>query len=295
MRLRRLVAAGAVVLLGAVAPARAEAASATCPSVISHRAGGVLPDAVAPENTIEGIHAVAGLGATSVEMDVRWSAGNGTASYPGWPVLMHDPTVDRTTNGTGAVSSLGLNALLALYAQDYAPFKTQSQWANVHVPYAWSFLDQLQVDDVSGLLHINIAPNRVQADKLMYYVGLFPAISGRLTFMGDADVLGPMHGWYPSLTYAYIEYPPAGVIRSAAAIRALGAGIYVLPIQNADLTAAAVAYWHAAGIKVWVWSSDLPTYDTAANWQKAADMGVDTLITNRSADATSYYASICTT
>lgn len=279
---------------------RKAGASGTLPSVIAHRAGGVqptgvttaVPDAVAPENTIEGIHEVAAGGAHAVEMDVRWSKGDGTANYPGWPVLMHDPTVDRTTNGTGAVASLGLTALQALFAQDYAPFKGQSKWASVHVPYAWSFLDQLQVDGVDGLLHINIPPNRVQADKLMYYVGLFPALNGHLTFMGDADVLGPMHGWYPSLTYAYIEYPPSGTIRAASAIHALGANIYVLPIQNADLDAAAVAYWHAAGIQVWTWSSDLPTYDTQANWQKAADLGIDALITNRAPQASAYYAGI---
>jgi glycerophosphoryl diester phosphodiesterase len=75
----------------------------------------------------------------------------------------------------------------------------------------------------------------------------------------------------------------------------LGAGIYVLPIQNADLSAAAVAYWHAAGIKVWAWSSDLPTYDTQANWQKAADLGIDTLITNRGPAAKTFLATYCTT
>lgn len=289
---RTAAATVAVLIVGIAGPARA-AAPASCPSVISHRAG----NNVAPENTVEGIAAVAGLGATSTEMDIRWSKGDGTASYPGWPVLMHDPTVDRTTNGTGAVSSLGLGALLALFANDYTPagvtpsFKTS--YPNAHVPYAWSFLDQLQVSGVDGLLHINIAPNRVQMDKLMYYVGLFPALAGHLTYMGDADVIGPMHSWYPALTYAYIEYPPAGTVRSVGAIAATGAGIYVLPIQNADLDAAAVTYWHAAGVKVWAWSSDTESIDVQANWKKAADLGIDTLITNHAAEVSSYYATYC--
>lgn len=293
-RLRRAAALGAAVLLvGAVAPDRAEAAVAACPSVISHRAGGVVPDAVAPENTVAGIQAVTALGATAVEMDVRWSKGDGTASYAGWPVLMHDPTLDRTTNGTGNVADLGLTQILGYLAQDYAPWKTDPRFSAVHVPYAYDFLAATYGAGASPLLHINVAPDRVQMDKLMHYVDLTPGARDRTWLMADGSIVASMHSWYPDLSYVYIEYPPAGVIRSAAAIQVTGARIYALPIQNADLTAAAVAYWHAAGIQVWTWSSDLPAYDTQANWQKAADLGIDTLVTNNAAEATAFYATLC--
>ena len=73
------------------------------PLVISHAACG----GHAPENTIAGIRAALDFGVDAIEVDVR-------ASADGVPVLMHDPTVDRTTNGSGGVAELSLNQLRAL-------------------------------------------------------------------------------------------------------------------------------------------------------------------------------------
>ena len=75
------------------------------PLVISHAACG----GHAPENTLQGIRTAIELGAEAIEIDVR-------ASADGVPVLMHDPTVDRTTGGEGAVADLTLDQLRALDA-----------------------------------------------------------------------------------------------------------------------------------------------------------------------------------
>jgi glycerophosphoryl diester phosphodiesterase len=56
---------------------------------------------IAPENTIAAFDAAAKAGARYVEVDVR-------ATRDGHLVLMHDATVDRTTNGHGAVQDLTL-------------------------------------------------------------------------------------------------------------------------------------------------------------------------------------------
>lgn len=52
-----------------------------------------------PENTLVAVRGALDRGADAVEVDVR-------LTRDGIPVLMHDPTVDRTTNGVGAVNSL---------------------------------------------------------------------------------------------------------------------------------------------------------------------------------------------
>lgn len=65
------------------------------PVVFAHRGGAE----VAPENTLEAFRAAEELGDVVLELDVQVCA-DGTA------VLMHDLTVDRTTDGTGAVSLL---------------------------------------------------------------------------------------------------------------------------------------------------------------------------------------------
>ena len=75
------------------------------PRWIAHRGGGSL----APENTFAGIRLAARLGYKAVEFDVMLS-GNGT------PVLIHDETLERTTNGVGRVCDTPDSILLALDA-----------------------------------------------------------------------------------------------------------------------------------------------------------------------------------
>ena len=60
------------------------------PRVFTHRCGGAL----APENTLAGLRIAAALGIRAVEFDVMLSA-------DGTPWLIHDETLERTTDGIG--------------------------------------------------------------------------------------------------------------------------------------------------------------------------------------------------
>ena len=80
------------------------------PLVISHAACG----GHAPANTLAGIRAALAFNVDGIEIDVQ-------CSKDGVPVLMHDLTVDRTTNGTGAVAELTLEQLKALDAGGEPP------------------------------------------------------------------------------------------------------------------------------------------------------------------------------
>jgi len=62
-----------------------------------------------PENTLASFRAAVDTGADSVEFDLRLSA-------DGHAVVIHDETVDRTTDGTGTVSDLPVAELRALDA-----------------------------------------------------------------------------------------------------------------------------------------------------------------------------------
>ena len=68
--------------------------------VIGHRGAAGL----APENTLKSIRVAVELGVEYVEFDVR-------RTRDGFPVVVHDQTVDRTTNGSGAVQELDLAAI----------------------------------------------------------------------------------------------------------------------------------------------------------------------------------------
>ena len=75
------------------------------PRFIAHRGGGAL----APENSLAGIRLAARLGFRAVEFDVMLSA-------DGIPVLFHDETLERTTDGQGKLAQNTLAQLRQLDA-----------------------------------------------------------------------------------------------------------------------------------------------------------------------------------
>lgn len=75
------------------------------PAVLAHRCGGTL----APENTLAGLAAASANACGGVEFDVMLS-GSGS------PMLIHDETLERTTNGRGRVADTPDDTLLALDA-----------------------------------------------------------------------------------------------------------------------------------------------------------------------------------
>ena len=75
------------------------------PVVVAHRGA----SSTRPENTIPSFEEAIRIGARLVEFDVR-------LSLDGVPVVMHDATVDRTTDGTGPVHELTADQLAALNA-----------------------------------------------------------------------------------------------------------------------------------------------------------------------------------
>lgn len=83
----------------------ASGASSSGASAVAHRGGGHD----APENTIAAIRAASENGAMGVELDLEFTA-------DGVPILMHDETVDRTTNGSGLLSKMLFSELRKLDA-----------------------------------------------------------------------------------------------------------------------------------------------------------------------------------
>ena len=72
--------------------------------VVAHRGGALLGP---PENTLPAIEKAIEVGADLIEIDIR-------QTRDGHLVLMHDQTVNRTTNGRGRVSDLTLDQILSL-------------------------------------------------------------------------------------------------------------------------------------------------------------------------------------
>lgn len=75
------------------------------PLFFAHRGGSLL----APENTITAFERGVSCGADALELDIQ-------ATSDGEIVVIHDPTVDRTTDGSGPVASYTLEKLQSLDA-----------------------------------------------------------------------------------------------------------------------------------------------------------------------------------
>jgi glycerophosphoryl diester phosphodiesterase len=78
------------------------------PMIFGHRGA----SASAPENTLPSFELALSQGADAVELDVKLTADEQA-------VVIHDPTVDRTTDGTGRVNRLRLSEIKKLDAGKY--------------------------------------------------------------------------------------------------------------------------------------------------------------------------------
>lgn len=99
---------------------------------------------VAPENTIPAFIAAALAGAQQIEFDVQ-------LTKDGKLVIMHDLTVDRTTDGKGAVKDLTFDEIRSLDAGS----KFDPKFAGVKVP---TFEETLDVLPPNIILNIHVKP-----------------------------------------------------------------------------------------------------------------------------------------
>ena len=113
------------------------------PQVIVHRLGGAL----APENTLAGLEVAARLGFKAVEFDVMLSA-------DGVPMVIHEETLRRTTNGAGRVAKQSAKALRQLDAGS----RHHHAFAAEKIP---TFVEVLQICERLGVLpNVEIKPAR---------------------------------------------------------------------------------------------------------------------------------------
>ena len=95
-------------------------------AVIAHRGF----SGARPENTLAAVRAAIDVGADMVEVDV-------TLTADGHVVCIHDDTVNRTTNGSGPVTSFELDELQRLDAGSWF----SSDWAGERIPTMEDVLD----------------------------------------------------------------------------------------------------------------------------------------------------------
>ncbi|MGW5781801.1 glycerophosphodiester phosphodiesterase [Streptomyces sp. NPDC003863] len=267
------VAGLATVFVVAAPPSRSEprpAASAAAASPWMRAAGAPLTviahrgaPSAAPENTLVSDEVARRGGAVWIENDVQ-------PSKDGVPYILHDTTVDRTTDGTGAIRSLTSAQLDALDAGSwFAP-----AYAGTRVPTLAAQLADLRERGGKLLLEIKGRHTRAEVARIVRDVR-DQDMTDRV-FVQSFDV--------PSLRYAHELAPelPLGLLRSTldadpvAVAKDLDLAAYNVADTALATRPQAVGDLHAAGVAVNVW-----TVDTPARWKALDALGVDGVITNR--------------
>ena len=164
-----------------------------------------------PENTVPAIEAAARKGAAMVEIDIK-------RCKTGELVLMHDDTVDRTTTGTGKVSSLTFDEIRALdagvkkdakFAGTKVPtfdeaidcLPNEGIWINVHCKGVVTVKEVVRKLKEKGRLHQAFIAGR---EKIIRAARKVESGIGASLFMTNPDGRG--NPWTNDGIRAYVEY-----------------------------------------------------------------------------------------
>ncbi|WP_380283196.1 glycerophosphodiester phosphodiesterase [Kitasatospora purpeofusca] len=231
-------------------------------TVFAHRGA----SSAAPENTLLSDEVARRAGADWIENDVQ-------PSRDGVPYVLHDDTVNRTTNGAGRIRDLTSAQLDGLDAGSWFAPAT----AGARVPSLAAQLDDLRTRGGSLLLEIKGPHTRDEVARIVKDVRDH-GMTGRVLVQSfEVDALRHTRELAPDLPLALLradlDADPVAVARD------LGLSAY----NPADAALAArpgvIEALHAAGVAVNVW-----TVDTAARWKALDAAGVDGVITNRPAE-----------
>ncbi|MFF4753845.1 glycerophosphodiester phosphodiesterase [Streptomyces sp. NPDC002514] len=237
-------------------------------TVIAHRGA----SSAAPENTLVSDEIARRGGAAYIENDVQ-------PSKDGVPYVLHDATVDRTTDGTGRIRDLTSAQLNALDAGAwFAP-----AYEGARVPTLAAQLADLRSRGGDLLLEIKGAHTRDEVATIVKTVRDH-GMTGRVFVQSfEVSALQYTHELAPEL--------PLGLLRDSldadpvAVAEELHLSAYNPSEGALSKNPGVVKGLHAAGVAVNVW-----TVDSAARWQALEAAGVDGIITNRPAELSGWNA-----
>lgn len=229
--------------------------NATQTAVVAHRGG---LDSGFPENTLPAFRHAVAAGAHVIELDVR-------ATRDGQVVVLHDPRVDRTTNGRGLVHHLTGPALRRLDAGN-----------GVRVPTLRDVLLDADIRDVELLLDIKRAP-RLDLAAIVAQAAEHDRLH-RILFgvrsLGDRARLAKIR---PDLRFlAFVSRPD-----QIDAFLESGVEVVRLWPHWVERTPTLVDDVHRAGARVWITAGGASLEELGA----LLSFGVDGFLTDRPAAA----------
>jgi glycerophosphoryl diester phosphodiesterase len=229
------------------------------PRLIAHRGASIE----APENTLAAIARAADRGAGCVELDVAISA-------DGVPVILHDDTLDRTTDGTGPVVDQPYPALADLDAGSW--FSTDFKGEPLPTLAAEAAL----ILDRRIALNLEIKPppghDRQTAERTIAILSAcWPSYGNLLLSSFSVEALEVARNLAPHWPRGLITGPPPANWRDIMSSLECAS----LHCDAPSVTPSLVAEVHEAGYRLLVW-----TVNHVERARKLFALGVDGIITD---------------
>lgn len=253
------------------------------PAVVAHRGS----SSTAPENTLAAFEAARRAGAPWVETDLR-------RTRDGVAVVLHDPRLERTTDGAGDLAGLTAAEVAALDAGSwFAP-----GFGGARVPLLDELLDWAAAHDEPHLL-LELKGRWAPAEVAPVVAAVRArGLAERVVLQSfDAGTVAACAGAAPDLALGLLlregggvplleagtgagAVAPDGSPRLSPEVRRLVAEHGLSAVNPGarlvDGAPEVVAALHDLGVAVWVW-----TVDDAVRWAQLDEAGADGVITNR--------------
>ncbi|MCA9693487.1 MAG: hypothetical protein KC636_28080 [Myxococcales bacterium] len=277
-----LIRAGAGLSIAAAIALSSTPARASCddgrPINCGHRGTGTSnAQNPAPENTIPSLLKAGEEGATMVEFDIRITA-------DGVPVLMHDATVEETTDGMGCVSELTLEQLQALDAG----FGTPAEGQGITAPTLAEVLAQVDLD-LNVELKYSGGGGCPELDRDAFASAVLDVLAEdevadrwQTISSFDLGLLEAVRAQDGGVYLGFLTFLP----ESAPAV--VAADLDALNLEDTAVSAETVAAVRAAGLEVNVWTVDDPARIAAL-----FDLEVDAIISNEPDRVAERRAELC--
>jgi len=215
--------------------------------------------AACPENTMPAFGAAAALGVDEIELDL-WPSADGEL------VVMHDPTVDRTTDGSGAVAQLPWADLARLDAGGWRG----DAWREVRIPRFDYVLDAF-AGAVGFNVHIKDPGPSGQVVAGVRDLAERHGVADALYIAGDADVLEAAIDLAPDLPRCCLAEARSWKLVDNARRFGCARAQFSRDFINAETVRDA----HRSGIRCNLFYSDVP-----AEAAEYFALGVDAILTN---------------
>jgi len=230
------------------------------PRLVAHRCGGTL----APENTLAGFDACQRYGYRMVEFDAKLSADD-------HPFLLHDDTLDRTTNGHGAAAQHTWAQLAKLDAGAWYG----AGFAGEHLPTLADAAARCQRDGIAANIEIKPCPGRdALTGRLVAGAAerLWQAQTAPLLSSFSQEALAAARETAPTLRRGMLfEALPHDWLRIVRELDCVS-----LHADHKHLSAELVAEIRSAGLRVLAYTVNDP-----ARAKRLAQWGVDMICTDR--------------